>query len=92
MGFKPGQSHLVNSPGLELAKNLVLLSKVDVSWIDPLVKQEAIPQIPCFDVDNWRRGYLEAHVDLIVVSFRQHGLDFSVLHQLHGVEVEMWCG
>lgn len=91
MGFKPGQSHLVNSPGLELAKNLVLLSKVDVSWIDPLVKQEAIPQIPCFDVDNWTRGYLEAHVDLIVVSFRQHGLDFAVLHQLHGVEVEMWC-
>lgn len=45
IGFKPGQSHLVNSPGLELAKNLLISGRIDVTWVDPLVSQEAVPQI-----------------------------------------------
>lgn len=91
MGFKAGQSHLTNSPGLELAKSLVLADEVDVSWVDPLVSQDSIPQIPRLDEGDWSVESLESRFELVVVAFRQFGLDFSVLEQLRDVEVEMWC-
>jgi nucleotide sugar dehydrogenase len=91
IGFKVGQSHLANSPGLELAKALVLADKVEVSWVDPLVAQEAVPQIPRLDVADWSAESLQGRFDMVIVAFRQHGLDFSVLDQLSGVDVEMWC-
>ncbi|KAM0321419.1 hypothetical protein ACHAQA_010135 [Verticillium albo-atrum] len=94
MGFKRGQSHLANSPGLELAKSLVLTEKVDVSWVDPLVKQEAVPQINKLDDrSGWNRESLRQQFDMIVVAFRQEGLDFDVLEgiEAEGVRVEMWC-
>ncbi|KAF0328505.1 UDP-N-acetyl-D-glucosamine 6-dehydrogenase [Colletotrichum sp. SAR11_59] len=92
MGFKKGQSHLANSPGLELAKSLVLSEKVDVCWADPLVKQEAVPQIPRLnDVEGWNVKSLEERFDMIIVAFRQSGLDFDVLSQLQSTRVEMWC-
>ncbi|RFU76665.1 nucleotide sugar dehydrogenase [Trichoderma arundinaceum] len=91
MGFKRGQSHLVNSPGLELAKSLALSEKVKVSFADPLVTQEAVSQIKRLDDSNWSVEYLEQNFDMIVVAFKQEGLDFSVLDKLHGVQVQMWC-
>lgn len=91
IGFKVGQSHLANSPGLELAKALVLTDKVEVSWVDPLVTQEAVPQISRLDIDNWNVDSLQNQFDMVIVAFRQHGLDFSVLDNLQGVKVEMWC-
>ncbi|EGR45689.1 uncharacterized protein TRIREDRAFT_67698 [Trichoderma reesei QM6a] len=92
MGFKRGQSHLVNSPGLELAKSLVLSEKVAVSFADPLVTQEAIPQITRLDETNWTVEYLERNFDMIIVSFKQEGLDFDLLDQLKdSVKVQMWC-
>ncbi|KAI9166470.1 UDP-N-acetyl-D-glucosamine 6-dehydrogenase [Paramyrothecium foliicola] len=91
IGFKVGQSHLANSPGLELAKALVLTDKVEVSWVDPLVTQEAVPQIPRLDVEDWNVESLQHHYDMVIVAFRQHGLDFSVLDKLQGVKVEKWC-
>ncbi|KAK1705231.1 nucleotide sugar dehydrogenase [Colletotrichum lupini] len=91
MGFKKGQSHLANSPGLELAKSLVLTEKVDVCWADPLVKQEAVPQIARLDVEDWNARSLEQRFDMIIVAFRQTGLDFDVLDQLDKTRVEMWC-
>lgn len=91
VGFKPGQSHLANSPGLELAKSLVVSGKVDVTWADPLVKQEAVPQIRRLDTDDWTVNALERDFDMVIVAFRQHGLDFDVLEKLKGVHVEMWC-
>jgi nucleotide sugar dehydrogenase len=91
IGFKVGQSHLANSPGLELAKALVLTDKVEVSWVDPLVTQEAVPQISRLDVADWSVDGLQDRFDMVIVAFRQHGLDFSVLDQLQGVEVQMWC-
>ena len=91
IGFKPGQSHLANSPGLELAKTLLLTDKVDVAWADPLVKQEAVPQIRRLAEEDWTLDALEHNYDLIIVALRQYGVDFEVLHQLQGVEVEMWC-
>lgn len=91
MGFKAGQSHLTNSPGLELAKSLILANEVEVSWVDPLVSQDSIPQIPRLDEEDWTVASLESRFELIVVAFRQFGLDFSVLEQLRHVDVEMWC-
>ncbi|KAH0490794.1 hypothetical protein TgHK011_002246 [Trichoderma gracile] len=92
MGFKRGQSHLVNSPGLELAKSLVLSEKVAVSFADPLVTQEAIPQITRLDETNWTVEYLEQNFDMIIVSFKQEGLNFDLLDQLKdSVKVQMWC-
>ncbi|KAL5590173.1 hypothetical protein FOBRF1_013730 [Fusarium oxysporum] len=89
-GFKEGQSHLVNSPGLELAKGLLLTNKVDVAWADPLVPQEAVPQIARLPESDWRVEVL-GHFEMIIVTFHQHGLDFEVLDRVQGVHIERWC-
>jgi nucleotide sugar dehydrogenase len=89
-GFKQGQSHLVNSPGLELAKSLLLTNKVDVAWADPLVPQEAVPQIARLPEADWRVEVLD-HFAMIIVACHQHGLDFDVLDRVQGVPIERWC-
>ncbi|KAG8672258.1 hypothetical protein FPOAC2_05633 [Fusarium poae] len=89
MGFKAGQDHLVNSPGLQLAKELQRL-EIDVQFADSLVKQSAVPDIPRLDDGDWVKEELE-QFDMIVVSFRQWGMDFSVLDQVSDVPVQMWC-
>ncbi|CVK88265.1 related to NDP-N-acetyl-D-galactosaminuronic acid dehydrogenase [Fusarium mangiferae] len=91
VGFKRGQSHLANSPGLELARRLVETSKVDVAWADPLVSQNAVPRIPRLDEAEWTAEALERDFDMIIVAFRQEGLDFDVLERVQGVVVERWC-
>lgn len=91
MGFKRGQSHLVNSPGLELAKSLAKSEKVSVSFADPLVSQQALPQLTRLDEANWTVQHLEENFDMIVVAFKQDGLDFGVLDKLANVQVQMWC-
>ncbi|KAJ3532096.1 hypothetical protein NM208_g8591 [Fusarium decemcellulare] len=91
IGFKRGQSHLANSPGLELAKSLVLTEKVDVTWADPLMSQEAVPQISRLPESDWTVNTLERNFDMIIVAFRQDGIDFDVLDRVQGVHVERWC-
>lgn len=91
IGFKPGQSHLANSPGLALSQALVLTDRVEVSWLDPLVGQEAVPQILRLHPDHWTAETLEDAFDMVVVAFRQHGVDFSILDRVEGVQVEWWC-
>lgn len=94
IGFKRGQSHLANSPGLELAKSLVSTGKIDVAWADPLVRQDAVPDIQRLDdTTEWNRESLRQRFSCIIVAFRQLGLDFDVLAGLEkeGVAVEMWC-
>jgi nucleotide sugar dehydrogenase len=91
MGFKRGQSHLVNSPGLGLAKSLTLSGKVSVSFADPLVGQEILPQIKRLDEANWSVEYLEKNFDMIVVAFKQEGLDYDILDKLTDVKIQMWC-
>ncbi|KAJ0161511.1 UDP-N-acetyl-D-glucosamine 6-dehydrogenase [Colletotrichum tanaceti] len=90
VGFKAGQSVLSNSPGVELVRALVRSGEVDVMFADPLVKQSAVPAAPRLADEEWNRETLETF-DMIIVSFRQHGLDFGVLEGLRGVKVEMWC-
>ncbi|KAG6093454.1 hypothetical protein E4U30_004310 [Claviceps sp. LM220 group G6] len=91
IGFKPGQSHLANSPGLELAKCLVLTGKVNVVWADPLVPQSSVPQITRLSDSEWSEASLDSRFGLIAVVLRQDGLDFSVLKRLQNSEVEMLC-
>ncbi|KAH7162177.1 hypothetical protein B0J13DRAFT_633044 [Dactylonectria estremocensis] len=91
IGFKRGQSHLANSPGLELAKSLVLTNKVEVAWADPLVKQDAVPQIARLAESDWTVESLEQMFDMIIIAFRQDGLDFGVLDRVQGLHVQHWC-
>ena len=56
MGFKERQSNLENSPGLSLARSLLLTDKVAVTWLDPLVPPEALPQIPNLHPEGWEFG------------------------------------
>ncbi|PHH91652.1 hypothetical protein CDD83_10805 [Cordyceps sp. RAO-2017] len=91
IGFKPGQAHLANSPGLELAKNLLLSGRAHVAWIDPLVAPEAVPQIPRLDVGDWRAEALELRFELVIVAFRPLGLDLGVLGALRRTRIDMWC-
>ncbi|KAK1994076.1 nucleotide sugar dehydrogenase [Colletotrichum falcatum] len=90
VGFKAGQSVLSNSPGVDLVHALVRSGEVDVMFADPLVRQNAVPSAPRLADENWNRKTLETF-DMIIVSFRQRGLDFGVLEELRGVRVEMWC-
>ena len=90
LGFKAGQSHLVNSPGLQLTTELTKFDEVDVMFADSLVCQEDVPQIPRLADEDWTKERLEAF-DLIVVSFKQWGMDFDILEELTGVTVKMWC-
>ncbi|KAK1977710.1 6-phosphogluconate dehydrogenase [Colletotrichum cereale] len=81
IGFKAGQSHIVNSPGLQLADELVKICDVDIVFADPLVHQDDVPHIKRLADEDWTQGELEKF-DLIVVSHKQWGLDFDVLGQL----------
>ena len=91
MGFKAGQSNLENSPGLSLAQSLLLTDKVAVTWLDPLVPPEAVPQIPNLHPEGWKLETLESRFDMIVVAVRQYGVDFEVLSKLRNVITELWC-
>ncbi|CCF46427.1 polysaccharide biosynthesis protein vipA/tviB [Colletotrichum higginsianum] len=90
IGFKAGQSHIVNSPGLELANELAKDRRVHVMFADPLVRQNDVPHIPRLADKDWKREELEMF-DMIVVSHRQWGLDYNVLGRLDGVFVQVWC-
>ncbi|KGQ08013.1 Protein CapL [Beauveria bassiana D1-5] len=90
IGFKPGQAHLANSPGLELAKSLVLSGKVDVVWADTLVAQEAVPQIQRLEEAYWSVTFLEQNFDYIVAATRPAGLDLDVLRRVPSKMVEWW--
>ncbi|KAF4443180.1 hypothetical protein F53441_11489 [Fusarium austroafricanum] len=91
LGFKPGQSQLDNSPGVDLVRSLAVSgAQVDLTWADALVKQEAVPQVQRLAEHEWNKEYLETF-DVIVVAMKQHNMDFSLLADLEGVRVESWC-
>ncbi|KAH7143235.1 hypothetical protein DER46DRAFT_517776 [Fusarium sp. MPI-SDFR-AT-0072] len=90
IGFKAGQSHLVNSPGLELASELQRLGQVDVMFADSLVRQSQVPHLKKLPEESWNEECLE-DFDIIVVAFRQVAMELGVLENLHGVKVQMWC-
>ncbi|EGU84174.1 hypothetical protein FOPG_14970 [Fusarium oxysporum f. sp. conglutinans race 2 54008] len=91
LGFKPGQSQLDNSPGVDLVRSLAVSgAQIDLTWSDALVKQEAVPQVPRLAERDWNKSFLETF-DVVVVAMKQHNMDFSLLAKLEGVRVESWC-
>lgn len=90
LGFKPGQAHLANSPSLELARSLVLSGRVDVMWADPLVAQEAVPQMRRLADGDWSLDFFQDNFDYVVAAMRQTGLDFDILKGLSSDMVEWW--
>ncbi|KAF5704597.1 hypothetical protein FGLOB1_8474 [Fusarium globosum] len=91
LGFKPGQSQLDNSPGVALIRKLAVSgARIDLTWADALVKQEAVPQVPRLGERDWNKSFLETF-DVIVVAMKQHNMDFPLLAKLEGVRVESWC-
>ncbi|CCT71685.1 related to UDP-N-acetyl-D-mannosamine 6-dehydrogenase [Fusarium fujikuroi] len=90
IGFKAGQSHLVNSPGLALAEEFQRLSQVDVMFADSLVHQSQVPHIEKLPEKSWKKDCLE-DFDVIVVAFRQVAMELGVLKNIRGVKVQMWC-
>lgn len=90
IAFKRGQSSLSNSPGLELAKHLVISQDCEVVWADALVDAKSIPQIPRLPDSEWNKDALDKF-DLIMVCLKQNNMDFDLLDQLDNAKVEMWC-
>ncbi|OTB02246.1 hypothetical protein M426DRAFT_264736 [Hypoxylon sp. CI-4A] len=90
VGFKKGQSHLSNSPGLKLVQTLADSNRVDVKFADALVEQSAIPTIPRLDMADWNKETLESF-DLIVIAFEQVDMDFSVINELDKVKIMKFC-
>ncbi|KAF9775625.1 hypothetical protein IL306_006260 [Fusarium sp. DS 682] len=91
LGFKPGQSQLDNSPGVDLVRKLAVSgAQIDLTWADALVKQEAVPQVPRLGEHDWNKAFLETF-DVIVVAMKQRNMDFSLLAELEGVRIERWC-
>jgi nucleotide sugar dehydrogenase len=90
VAFKAGQAVTCYSPGLEVADALRQSGCVDVMFADPLVEQSVVPLVPRLDDADWTKDRLKTF-DMIIVAFRQTGLDFHVLEGLDNVIVDMWC-
>ncbi|KAF5660866.1 UDP-n-acetyl-D-mannosamine 6-dehydrogenase [Fusarium heterosporum] len=85
---KAGQSHIVNPPGRGLAQDLKM-SGLDIMFADPLVTRMKL-----LELDRLRDTVLtkdkSEDSDLIVVYRKQWGIDFKVLSQLEGVDLQIW--
>jgi nucleotide sugar dehydrogenase len=90
VAFKPGQDVLSHSPGIQMINHLLCRWEADVSFADPFVKEEAVPQVSRLHVETeWNRQGL-SKFDAVIVVIKQVGLDFGVLEGLEGTLVE-WC-
>ena len=90
MGFKAGQSHIANSPAVKLASALASSGKVDVMFVDPLVEQAAVPNVPRLDEKHWNKEVLGSF-DSVIAAIRQEVIDWRVLDELHHAKVDNWC-
>jgi len=90
VGFKRGQSHLSNSPGLQLARKLKESELVKVMFADTLVSQSAIPDIERLPDKQWNAETLDKF-DIIVIAFKQVDMDFNELNYLRKARVEEYC-
>jgi nucleotide sugar dehydrogenase len=89
MGFKAGQSDLSHSPGLQLLNFMRHSGEVDLTFCDPLVKQEAIPEVPRLKDTLWKQEVLNTF-SAIVVAVKQPSLDYSILGNLTDARIEIW--
>ena len=90
VAFKPGQHVLSNSSGVQIINHLLDYWEADVSFADPLVKEESVPQAPKLDVEReWNQEGL-SEFDAIIVVVKQVGLKLDVLERLEGTFIT-WC-
>lgn len=89
VGFKAGQSDLSNSPGLQLLNFMRYSGEVDLMFCDPLVSQDAIPEVPKLEGSLWKPEVLGTF-NAIVVAVKQPHLNFDILKDLAEVRIETW--
>jgi nucleotide sugar dehydrogenase len=82
MGFKPGQSVLSHSPGIDFAHELKNCGCDRLAFYDPLVSQKALPWMEKLEDDAFTPTELAADFDVVVICNRQHGVDWKVLDSL----------
>jgi UDP-N-acetyl-D-mannosaminuronate dehydrogenase len=82
VGFKPGQSVLSHSPGIDFANELQNCGCDRLAFYDPLVSQSAVPWMEKLEDDAFNPSEVAADFDVVAVCTRQHGVDFSVLEHL----------
>lgn len=90
VGFKPGQSTLSNSPGLDVLKRLSSGNRARVTFADTMVTQDMVPGVPRLADEDWTTEALESF-DMVIVTMRQVGMDFGVLAKTRGVKVQFLC-
>jgi hypothetical protein len=65
VGFKRGESVLLNSPGLGFADGLQALIGEQLTFYDLLVSQEAIPWMIKVADDQWKKQYINDNFDAV---------------------------
>lgn len=91
VGFKRGQAVTAHSPGVALVRHLLEKWDAHVTYADPYVEASSVPFIPRLKEEKgWNKKKLE-EFDMIVVSHKNDKVDFGLLDDLQGVQVEMWC-
>jgi nucleotide sugar dehydrogenase len=90
VAFKPGQDLITNSPGIRIINHLLDSWDTDVSFADPLVKEQALAYVPRLnEMLEWNKESL-SQFDAIIVVIKQVKLNFEVLKELQGVLVEKY--
>lgn len=84
--FKPGQSVISCSPSIMFGQRLQE-REVYCEYVDPLVPQNVIPDIPRFNERYFSAKRIDEDFDIVVVGMKQIGLDYSQLKQLEHAEV-----
>jgi nucleotide sugar dehydrogenase len=91
VAFKAGQDLITNSPGVAIINHLLDSWNVHVSFVDPLVKENALTYVPRLDEKvDWNMEKL-SEFDAIIVVVKQVQLNFDILEELDGVLVEKYC-
>ncbi|KAK4942159.1 hypothetical protein LTR10_018051 [Elasticomyces elasticus] len=82
VGFKPGQSVISHSPGIDFATQLNDLGCDRLAYYDPLVSQAQLSWMEKLETADFTPEELAAEFDVIAICSRQRGVDFKVLDQL----------
>jgi nucleotide sugar dehydrogenase len=89
VAFKRGQSLLDFSPGVALARALKESGEVEVHFADALVSQEKFPDVVRLPDEYFTTEVLDTY-SVVVVAFKQVGMDFGVLDGVRRARVEVW--
>jgi nucleotide sugar dehydrogenase len=82
VGFKPGQSVLSHSPGLDFASELSRLTCDRLAYYDPLVPQAAVPWMEKLEADAFTIDNVAADFDVVAICSRQKGVDWNIVKGL----------